>query len=45
VPRATWSACIRIEDGTIAERWVQPDTLGMMQQLGIVELPGQATPT
>lgn len=29
----------RIEDGKIAERWVQPDTLGMLRQLGIVEFP------
>lgn len=32
----------RIEDGKIAERWVQPDTLGMMQQLGIVSPPGMS---
>lgn len=29
----------RVEDGKIAERWVQPDMLGMLQQLGVVELP------
>ena len=29
----------RIEDGKIAERWVQPDMLGLMQQLGVVESP------
>lgn len=29
----------RVEDGKIAERWVQPDTLGMLQQLGVVESP------
>jgi steroid delta-isomerase-like uncharacterized protein len=29
----------RIEDGKIVERWVQPDTLGLMQQLGVVESP------
>ncbi len=29
----------RLEDGKIAERWVQPDTLGMLTQLGIIELP------
>ncbi|MGM0592285.1 MAG: ester cyclase [Halobacteriota archaeon] len=28
----------RIEDGKIVERWMQADTLGMLQQLGIVEL-------
>lgn len=25
----------RIEDGKIAERWLQPDTVGMLTQLGI----------
>lgn len=29
----------RLEDGQIAERWVQPDVLGLLQQLGIVEPP------
>lgn len=29
----------RIEEGQIAERWVQPDMLGLMQQLGAVESP------
>jgi predicted ester cyclase len=31
----------RIEDGLIAERWVQPDMLGLMQQLGVIELPDE----
>ncbi|WP_211338389.1 ester cyclase [Haloterrigena salifodinae] len=31
----------RIEDGEIVERWVQPDTLGLMQQLGAVDQPGK----
>ena len=31
----------RIEDGQIAERWVLPDMLSMMQQLGVVEAPGE----
>lgn len=31
----------RIEDGQIVERWVQPDMLGLMQQLGVVELPDE----
>ena len=31
----------RIEDGKIAERWVQPDMLGLMQQLGVVDRPMQ----
>ncbi len=30
----------RMEDGKIAERWVQGDTLGMLQQLGVVDLSG-----
>lgn len=29
----------RIEGGRIVERWVQPDTLGLLRQLGIVSLP------
>jgi steroid delta-isomerase-like uncharacterized protein len=32
----------RIKDGKIAERWAQPDRLGLMQQLGIVPSPGQS---
>jgi predicted ester cyclase len=31
----------RIEDGQIAERWLLPDTLGLLQQLGVVEPPGE----
>lgn len=31
----------RIEEGKIAEAWPQMDTLGMLQQLGVVELPGE----
>lgn len=26
----------RMEDGKIAERWLQPDTLGMLQQIGVL---------
>lgn len=29
----------RIENGKIAERWLQADMLGLLQQLGVVELP------
>lgn len=29
----------RVEDGRIVERWVQPDTLGMLAQLGVVDSP------
>ncbi len=31
----------RIEDGQIVETWAQNDMLGLMQQLGVVELPGE----
>lgn len=31
----------RIEEGQIAERWLLPDTFGLMQQLGVVEPPGE----
>lgn len=29
----------RMEDGKIAERWVQPDVLGLLQQLGGIDDP------
>lgn len=32
-------AFLRLEDGKIVERRVRPDVLGMIQQLGIEELP------
>lgn len=28
----------RIEDGKIAERWVQPDMFGLMQQVGAIDV-------
>ena len=31
----------RVEDGKIVERWLQLDTLGLMEQLGAVEPPGE----
>lgn len=31
----------RLEDGKVAERWVQPDQLSFMQQLGVIEPPGE----
>lgn len=31
----------RLENGQIAERRVQPDVLGLLQQLGVVESPGE----
>lgn len=30
----------RIEDGQFVESWAQNDMLGLLQQLGVVELPG-----
>jgi steroid delta-isomerase-like uncharacterized protein len=35
----------RITGGKFAESWVNWDTLGMMQQLGVVSAPGQAAAT
>lgn len=34
-------AFVRLEDGQITERRVQPDVLGLLQQLGVVELLGE----
>ena len=31
---------VRIDDGKIAEHWVNSDSLGMMMQLGVVPPPG-----
>ena len=31
----------RIEDGQLVETWAQNDMLSLMQQLGVVELPGE----
>jgi len=30
----------RMEGGKIAERWVQPDVLGLLRQVGAVDVPG-----
>lgn len=35
------TAFLRLEDGKVAEWWVHPDRLGLMRQLGVVELPGE----
>ncbi len=32
---------VRIEAGKIADRWLSLDLLGMLQQMGVVSLPGQ----
>jgi hypothetical protein len=31
---------VRVDDGKIAEHWVNSDSLGMMMQLGVVPPPG-----
>jgi predicted ester cyclase len=33
---------VRVVDGIVAEHWVEMDTLGMMQQLGVVPTPEAA---
>lgn len=39
----TGISIIRIEDGKLVEGWTQQDALGLMQQLGVAEAPGQAS--
>jgi steroid delta-isomerase-like uncharacterized protein len=34
---------VRVSGGRIVEEWVNFDTLGMMQQLGVISQPGQTT--
>ena len=34
-------AFLRLEDGKVAEWWVLPDNLSFLQQLGVVESPGE----
>jgi predicted ester cyclase len=34
-------AFLRLEDGKVAEWWVQPDNLGLLRQLGVVDPPGE----
>ncbi len=34
-------AIIRLEGGQLVERWGESDTMGMMQQLGVVPMPGE----
>ena len=33
-------AFLRLENGKVAEWWILPDNLGLMQQLGVIEIPG-----
>jgi steroid delta-isomerase-like uncharacterized protein len=43
--QATWSEIHigRLANGTIAEHWGEIDNLGMLQQLGVIPAPGQAS--
>ncbi|MFB6147063.1 MAG: ester cyclase [Halobacteriaceae archaeon] len=34
------SVFVRIEDGLIVEQWLQPDLLGLLSQIGAVDVPG-----
>ncbi len=38
--RSSGITVTRIEGGKMAESWVERDALGLMQQLGVVSLPG-----
>ena len=38
----TESALSRVVGGKIAEHWSETDMLGLMQQLGVIPVPGQA---
>jgi predicted ester cyclase len=31
----------RLKDGKVVERWIRPDLFGLMQQLGVIEPPGE----
>ena len=37
----TGIAVVRVAGGKIAELWTESDTMGMMQQLGVVPAPGE----
>ena len=38
--RETGVAIHRVENGKIAEHWSDRDDLGLMRQLGVIQLPG-----
>jgi steroid delta-isomerase-like uncharacterized protein len=40
---ATGMAIIRVANGKIVEEWSNGDDLGMLQQLGVIPAPGQAS--
>lgn len=33
-----------VEDGKLKDNWIQMDMMGLMQQLGVIPTPGQASP-
>jgi predicted ester cyclase len=39
----TATGIFRVVDGRVADNWVNFDALGLMQQLGVVPAPGQAS--
>jgi predicted ester cyclase len=41
--KVAYIAMYRLENGKVVENWVQMDLLGMMQQLGVIPTPEQAT--
>ena len=41
--KVSYSDIWRLEHGKGVENWVQLDQLGMMQQLGVIPTPEQAT--
>lgn len=43
---ASWEAIhiVRFRDGKLAEHWAVADQLGMLQQLGLAQMPGQRQP-
>jgi hypothetical protein len=41
--RVTGITISRYASGKIAEEWFSYDTLGMLQQLGAIPMPGQAS--
>lgn len=43
--KMTWIGIDRLVEGKITERRVEQDTLGMLQQLGIVPTPGEVGPS
>jgi steroid delta-isomerase-like uncharacterized protein len=39
--RLTGMTIVRMRDGKIVERWAEVDQLGLLQQLGVVPMPGE----